>query len=69
MPVYSADRVGPSASGTHAFPWTTNHAKTFNGGGLHFSNDVGFGRVDAYAAVRMAEVPHTDRPTDRGHSP
>src|SRR5215217_7714996 len=53
---YSADRVGPSLSGTHAFAWTTNRAKTFNGGGLHFSNDVGFGKVDAYTAVRMAEV-------------
>jgi len=53
---YSADRVGPSLSGTHAFAWTTNRAKTFNGGGLHFSNDVVFGKVDAYTAVRMAEV-------------
>ena len=27
-----------------------------NGGGLHYSNDYGYGAVDAYAAVRMAEV-------------
>jgi hypothetical protein len=27
-----------------------------NGGGLHYSNDYGYGAVDAYSAVRMAEV-------------
>ncbi|KQM30085.1 S8 family serine peptidase [Sphingomonas sp. Leaf10] len=27
-----------------------------NGGALHYSNDYGYGTVDAYAAVRMAEV-------------
>jgi Ca2+-binding RTX toxin-like protein len=27
-----------------------------NGGALHYSNDYGYGAVDAYAAVRMAEV-------------
>ena len=27
-----------------------------NGGGLHYSNDYGYGAVDAYAAARMAEV-------------
>lgn len=27
-----------------------------NGGGLHYSTDYGYGAVDAYAAVRMAEV-------------
>ena len=36
--------------------WTINGAKNVNGGGLHFSNDVGFGQVDAFEAVRMAEV-------------
>jgi len=53
---YSADRVGPNRSGTHAFAWKINGAENFNGGGLHFSNDVGFGKVDAYTAIRMAEV-------------
>lgn len=28
----------------------------WNGGGLHHSNDYGYGAVNAYAAVRMAEV-------------
>lgn len=37
-------------------PWVINGARNVNGGGLHFSNDVGYGQVDAYEAVRMAEV-------------
>ncbi len=36
--------------------WTTNGAATWNGGGMHFSNDYGFGLVDARAAVRLAET-------------
>lgn len=36
--------------------WTTNGAGTWNGGGMHFSNDYGFGLVDARAAVRLAET-------------
>ncbi len=38
------------------FEWFYNAASDWNGGGLHFSEDYGFGGVDAYAAVRMAEV-------------
>ncbi len=36
--------------------WFWNDANDWNGGGLHFSNDYGFGLVDALAAVRLAEV-------------
>lgn len=36
--------------------WEFNHSKFFNGGGLHFSYDYGFGNVDATAAVRLAET-------------
>ncbi|WP_181824688.1 S8 family serine peptidase [Phaeobacter gallaeciensis] len=36
--------------------WFWNGAQTWNGGGLHFSNDYGFGLVDAKAAVRLAET-------------
>jgi subtilisin-like proprotein convertase family protein len=36
--------------------WTTNGARTWNGGGHRFSNDYGFGLVDATAAVRLAET-------------
>ncbi len=36
--------------------WFINHAGNWNGGAQHFSEDYGFGRVNAFAAVRMAEV-------------
>lgn len=36
--------------------WSFNHATNVNGGGMHFSNDYGFGLVDAAAAVRLAQT-------------
>ena len=36
--------------------WKFNNAGDWNGGGLHFSRDYGFGLVDAFAAVRLAET-------------
>ncbi|WP_300158249.1 S8 family serine peptidase [Solidesulfovibrio sp.] len=36
--------------------WTTNGASDWNGGGMHVSRDVGYGLVDATAAVRLAET-------------
>ncbi|WP_017655649.1 S8 family serine peptidase [Fortiea contorta] len=36
--------------------WQINGANNWNGGGLHVSNDYGFGLVDALAAVRLAET-------------
>ncbi|WP_051206324.1 proprotein convertase P-domain-containing protein [Sporomusa ovata] len=36
--------------------WTTNGATNWNGGGMHFSHDYGFGEVDARAAVHLAET-------------
>lgn len=44
-----------SARGNGAASYAWNGADTWNGGGLHFSNDYGFGTVDALAAVRLAE--------------
>jgi len=35
--------------------WQTNGAHDWNGGGLHFNPDYGFGLVDATAATRLAE--------------
>lgn len=35
--------------------WQTNADTSWNGVGMHFSPDFGFGNVDAAAAVRMAE--------------
>ena len=46
--------------------WTANGAANWNGGGISFNADYGFGMVDSFAAVRMAEAwalfsatPHT----------
>ena len=36
--------------------WKFNAAEDWNGGGMHFSHDYGFGNVDALAAVRLAET-------------
>lgn len=36
--------------------WTINAADNWNGGGMHVNNDVGYGLVDAHAAVRLAET-------------
>jgi subtilisin-like proprotein convertase family protein len=35
--------------------FVTNSATTLNGGGLHFSNDLGFGALNVHDAVRLAE--------------
>ncbi|MFO7484347.1 S8 family serine peptidase [Oceanibaculum nanhaiense] len=37
------------------YNWQTNGATYWNGGGLQFSHDYGFGFVDGLAAVRLAE--------------
>jgi subtilisin family serine protease len=43
--------------------WTTNGASNWNGGGMHVSRDVGYGLVDATAAVRLAETWDTQSTT------
>ncbi|MCL5777217.1 VCBS domain-containing protein [Limibaculum sp. FT325] len=40
------------------FASTWNGATNWNGGGLHHSNDYGFGAINVHDAVRMAEVWH-----------
>jgi subtilisin-like proprotein convertase family protein len=47
---YSARNSDPTGTS-----WSPNGARDWNGGGLHFSHDYGFGLVDATAAVRLAE--------------
>lgn len=49
---------GSSAQGFEVGPWQSNAATTWNGGGYHINASYGYGMVDAYAAVRMAEVWH-----------
>ncbi|MBR8140854.1 S8 family serine peptidase [Burkholderia sp. AU19243] len=46
----SAKRVRDTAT-----KWSENGARNWNGGGMHASHDYGFGKVDARAAVRLAE--------------
>lgn len=46
--------------------WAYNGATNWNGGGLHFdtvSHNLGFGMIDALAAVRLAESWHTPAAT------
>ena len=57
----SADHTGSAIGATapgfeEDNNWFINDATNWNGGGLHFSEDYGFGSVNAYTAVRMAEV-------------
>ena len=47
--------VGAARIGYEDNAWTFNGADNWNGGGLHFSNDYGFGLVNTLAAVRLAE--------------
>lgn len=42
-------------SGNETFHWFFNAADNWNGGGMHYSEDYGYGLVDALAAVRLAE--------------
>lgn len=51
---YSARLIGANEN-----TWEYNGAKNWNGGGLHFDadiHDLGFGLIDAQAAVRLAET-------------
>ncbi len=47
---------GSARDGAEVDVWDYNGATNWNGGGLHFSNDYGYGLVDALAAVRLAET-------------
>lgn len=49
---------GGSALSVEVSQWGHNGASTWNGGGHAFNLSYGYGMVDAYAAVRMAEVWH-----------
>ena len=48
--------IGSGPAFDERYAWGWNDANTWNGGGLHFSNDYGYGLVDALAAVRLAET-------------
>ncbi len=48
--------AGPTGVPDERHEWRFNAADNWNGGGLHISEDYGFGDVDVFAAVRFAEV-------------
>jgi Ca2+-binding RTX toxin-like protein len=47
-----------TANATEEGLWQANAANTWNGGGNHVHTNYGYGMVNAYNAVRMAEVWH-----------
>ncbi len=47
---------GATPTGFERDVWTANRSEQWNGGGFMFSNDYGFGLVDASAAVRLAQT-------------
>lgn len=63
---HTGSAYGSSGSGFEVGDWLANGAGNWNGGGMSFHHSYGFGMVDAFAAVRMAEVWglfHTDAAT------
>jgi subtilisin-like proprotein convertase family protein len=52
---HTGSALGAPLAGYENDPWGLNGAKNWNGGGLHYSADYGFGVVDASTAVRLAE--------------
>jgi subtilisin-like proprotein convertase family protein len=56
----SASHTGSAFGGPKAFDehgvWQFNKADNWNGGGMHSQIDYGYGMVNAFNAVRMAEV-------------
>jgi subtilisin-like proprotein convertase family protein len=47
---------GVSLAGSEQNPWNFNNASNWNGGGMHFSRDYGYGLVSGHDAVRLAET-------------
>lgn len=53
---HTGSDIGSGPEADELYAWGFNGATNWNGGGLHFSNDYGFGLIDALAAVRLAET-------------
>ena len=53
---HTGSAVGAGARATEVGTWLTMGGNQWNGGGAIFHQSYGFGMVDAYAAVRLAEV-------------
>lgn len=53
---HTGSALGGGRSGYEVGPWQSLGGNHWNGGGAIYHQSYGFGMVDAYAAVRMAEV-------------
>ncbi|CTQ33190.1 S8 family serine peptidase [Jannaschia rubra] len=53
---HTGSAMGRGASGWEEGAWLANGATGWNNGGLSWHHSYGYGMVDAFAAVRMAEV-------------
>jgi subtilisin-like proprotein convertase family protein len=54
---HTGSAIGATALGTNEHgQWKVNSGADWNGGGRHFSIDYGYGLVNAFNAVRMAEA-------------
>jgi subtilisin-like proprotein convertase family protein len=60
---HTGSAIGSGPTGYEEYSWSFNGADNWNGGGLHFSNDYGFGLVDAFAAVEVAKTWNYIMPT------
>ncbi len=56
--VETGSGYGELASGFEVEEWRFNSAENWNGGGMAVSASYGFGMIDAFGAVRMAEIWH-----------
>lgn len=61
---HTGSDIGHAPSGNELYSWATNGATQWNGGGMHYSNDYGFGLLDAHQAVRLAETWSIGRDTN-----
>ncbi|MBA3516135.1 MAG: S8 family serine peptidase [Rhizobiales bacterium] len=53
---HTGSALGAPADAGEENAWFINAAENWNGGGMHFSADYGYGSVNVFAAVRMAEA-------------
>ncbi|MEL7090174.1 MAG: S8 family serine peptidase [Pseudomonadota bacterium] len=53
---HTGSSYGSAASGFEEGTWFSNGATNWNGGGMSYHISYGFGMIDAFAAVRMAEI-------------
>ncbi len=53
---HTGSAIGSPGQFTELSEWQINKSNVWNGGGMHVSGDYGYGAVNVFAAVRMAEA-------------